>query len=67
MPRLADLQQRFYTPFVVNPANSVDETLVLDSRAHIRPAQFVESKLLTLLRLAGRSTTKSLPKPPKPR
>lgn len=67
MPQLADLQKRIHTPFVVNPAISLDETLVLDTRAHIRPAQIVESKLLSLLRNAARRTTSKLPKRPKPR
>lgn len=67
MPRLADLQKRIHTPFVANPAISFDETLVLDTRAHIRPAQIVETKLLTLLKLAARRTTSKLPKRPKPR
>lgn len=66
MPRLAELQSRSATPFTT-PAQGMDETLIADSRAHIRPAQIVEHKLLTLLRSAGRRTTSLLLKRPKPR
>lgn len=67
MPRLADLQSRTAASFAADNGNPLVETLILDARAHIRPAQVVESKLLLLLKSAGRLTTNTLGKRPKPR
>lgn len=67
MPRLADLQSRTAASFAVDSGNSHGETLILDARAHIRPAQVVESKLLLLMKSAGRLTTNTLGKRSKPR
>ncbi len=68
MPRLAELQKRFHAPAdAFSDQIITDETLVLDSRAHIRPAQLVESKFLTLLRPTACPATSQVSKRPKPR
>ena len=57
MPTLADLRVRFATPTRLPSAPlGTDETLVVDSRSKLSPAQMVEQKLRLAL-LAGRGMT----------
>jgi len=55
MPTLADLQNRFATPGSIPEIRTeeLEEALVCDSRAAMRPAQVVEQKLGYALRSRG--------------
>ena len=55
MPTLADLQNRFALPGTLSEVNEdcLEEALVCDSRAAMRPAQFVEQKWRKALRLGN--------------
>lgn len=72
MPTLADLQDRFATPesFSETSHEYLEEALVCDSRAAMRPTQVVEQKLRNALRFSTSFNTAPAPDPlrrPKPR
>lgn len=69
MPTLADLQSRFATPRTISDVHndSLEEALVCDSRASMRPAQVVEQKLRSALQRRGAFAAPTDGFKPKPR
>jgi hypothetical protein len=45
MPSLSELRNRYSIGGAVEGENDVDESLIVDTRSHLRPAQVIEIKL----------------------